>query len=67
MRKILSVILAIVMLFGMSVVATEKNLEVNPGRYDVRIFGAVPNDGKDDTEAFTNALAKSMFLKVNSY
>jgi len=64
MKKILAVTLAIAMLFGMNVFASENALKVNPGRYDITLFGAVPNDGKDDTQAFISALSKGKAIYV---
>lgn len=52
--KKIFVLVLVVLLFGISVSAYTafKSVGQNPGGYNVCSFGAIPNDGKDDTSAF---------------
>ncbi len=52
-KKVFSITLALITLtVGVNAFTVFQSVGQNPGHYNVCAFGAVPNDGKDDTAAF---------------
>ena len=54
-KKLIAVLLAVTILSGLAVFATEKIMDVNMAWYNVQYFGAIPNDDVDDTAAIKQA------------
>lgn len=64
-RVIATIILVLILgIISVSAAEVPKAVGYNPGYNNVRSFGAVPNDGKDDTAAFRLALMSGQPLYV---
>lgn len=66
-KKLIAAILSVAILSGVGVFAVENELTYNPNYYNVQIFGAIPDDGVDDTQAFKNVAGGVIYVPEGEY
>lgn len=67
-KKLIAIVLSVAILSGLAVFAADKKEDVNKAWYNALFFGAIPNDGVDDTGAIKQALSGgTLYLPEGEY